>query len=98
MILIVLLPHPALLHGRTQHALSKDEVNHVGEAIAFVVAEDRYVAEDAVARIRVDYELLEPVVGIAASREARTLVHDDVPTERRRQHGDAQAKAQGAIR
>ena len=60
----LLIPHPALTHGRTQYALAKDEVNYVGEAIAFVVADDRYVAEDAVGRIRVDYELLPPVVGI----------------------------------
>ena len=44
----LLIPHPALTHGRTQFALARDEVNHVGEAIAFVVADDRYVAEDAV--------------------------------------------------
>ena len=49
----LLIPHPALTHGRTQYALAKDEVNYVGEAIAFVVADDRYVAEDAVGRIRV---------------------------------------------
>ena len=66
----LLIPHPALVHGRTQFALAPDEVNYVGEAIAFVVAEDRYVAEDAVARIRVSYEYLEPVVGIAAARAA----------------------------
>ena len=44
----LLIPHPTLTHGRTQYALAKDEVNYVGEAIAFVVADDRYVAEDAV--------------------------------------------------
>ena len=75
----LLIPHPTLTHGRTQYALAKDEVNYVGEAIAFVVAVDRYVAEDAVSRIRVDYEFLEPVVGIAAARAASDLVHDDVP-------------------
>jgi aerobic carbon-monoxide dehydrogenase large subunit len=75
----LLIPHPALTQGRTQYALAKDEVNYVGEAIAFVVADDRYVAEDAVGRIRVSYELLEPVVGIEAARAARNLVHDDVP-------------------
>src|SRR6476620_3366959 len=73
------ISHPTLTHGRTQYALAKDEVNYVGEAIAFVVAVDRYVAEDAVARIRVDYEFLKPVVGIAAARAAATAVHDDVP-------------------
>ncbi|MGZ5405835.1 MAG: xanthine dehydrogenase family protein molybdopterin-binding subunit, partial [Nocardioides sp.] len=74
----LLIPHPALTHGRTQYALAKDEVNYVGEAIAFVVAEDRYVAEDAVGRIRVDYDHLPPVVGIAAARAATALVHEDV--------------------
>ena len=67
----LLIPHPALVQGRTQFALAPDEVNYVGEAIAFVVAEDRYVAEDAVGRIRVSYEYLEPVVGIPAARAAR---------------------------
>jgi carbon-monoxide dehydrogenase large subunit len=75
----LLIPHPALTHGRTQYALAKDEVNYVGEAIAFVVAEDRYVAEDALALIRVDYEFLPPVVGIEAARSAAHLVHPDVP-------------------
>jgi carbon-monoxide dehydrogenase large subunit len=75
----LLIPHPALTQGRTQYALARDEVNYVGEAIAFVVAEDRYVAEDALSRIRVDYEFLPPVVGIEAARTARHAVHDDVP-------------------
>ena len=75
----LLIPHPALTHGRTQYALAKDEVNYVGEAIAFVVAVDRYVAEDAVSRIRVEYEQLPPVVGIAAARAATHAVHPDVP-------------------
>ena len=63
--------------------------------IAFVVADDRYVAEDAVDRIRVTYEFLEPVVGIANARAAERLVHDDVPGNigaRMEQHvGDAPA-------
>ena len=44
-----------------------------------MVAEDRYIAEDAVGRIRVQYEILPPVVGIDAARAATALVHDDVP-------------------
>jgi carbon-monoxide dehydrogenase large subunit len=75
----LLIPHDALTHGRTQYALAKDEVNHVGEAIAMVVADNRYLAEDAVARIRVDYDFLPPVVGLPAARAAQHLVHDDVP-------------------
>src|SRR5699024_5676813 len=75
----LLIPHPSLTHGRTQYALAKDEVNDVGEAIAFVLAADRYVAEDAVSRIKVDYEFLPPVVGIGNARRAEHLVHADVP-------------------
>ncbi len=91
----LLIPHPALTHGRTQFALARDEVNHVGEAIAFVVAEDRYLAEDALARIRVDYDLLPAVVGIDAARKATALVHDDVPgnvaARMEQENGDARA-------
>ncbi len=75
----LLIPHPALTHGRTQYALAKDEVNYVGEAVAFVVAVDRYVAEDAVDRIRVQYEPLPAVVGVDNARRADRLVHEDVP-------------------
>jgi aerobic carbon-monoxide dehydrogenase large subunit len=75
----LLIPHPDLTQGRTQYALAKEEVNHVGEAIALVVAEDRYLAEDALAAIVVDYELLPAVVGVEAARRADHLVHDDVP-------------------
>jgi len=91
----LLIPHPTLTHGRTQYALAREEVNYVGEAIAFVVAVDRYVAEDAVARIRVDYDHLPPVVGIAAARAAERTVHDDVPdnvgARMEQENGDARA-------
>ncbi len=91
----LLIPHPALTHGRTQYALARDEVNYVGEAIAFVVADDRYVAEDAVGRIKVAYEILHPVVGIDASRTATSLVHGDVPgnvgARLEQENGDARA-------
>ena len=91
----LLIPHPALTHGRTQYALAKDEVNYVGEAIAFVVAADRYLAEDAVDRIRVSYDVLPPVVGLAAARAADRLVHEDVPgnigARLEQENGDARA-------
>ena len=98
----LLIPHPALTHGRTQHALARDEVNYVGEAIAFVVAEDRYVAEDAVDLIRVSYEVLPPVVGIDAARAATCAVHDDVPdnvgARMEQRNGDAPAAIAAAPR
>ena len=45
-----------------QHAVAVDKVRYPGEAVASVAATDRYVAEDACALIRVEYELLPPVV------------------------------------
>ena len=75
----LLIPHPALTHSRTQYPLARDEVNYVGEAVAMVVAENRYLAEDAAERIVVRYEALPPVVGITAARAAEHLVHPDVP-------------------
>jgi len=75
----LLIPHPTLTHGRTAYALAKEEVNHVGEPVVLVVARDRYLAEDVCQRIRVDYELLPPVVGIENARAATHLVHEDVP-------------------
>lgn len=43
------------------YCLAVDRVRHVGEAVAVVVAEDRYAAADAVEEIEVEYEPL-PVV------------------------------------
>ncbi|MDT4965168.1 MAG: aerobic carbon-monoxide dehydrogenase large subunit [Pseudonocardiales bacterium] len=75
----LLIPHPSLTHGRTQYALARDVVNHVGEPIVMVVARDRYLAEDAAERIIVSYRPLPAVVGIDAARAAEHLVHPDVP-------------------
>lgn len=75
----LLIPHPDLTHPRTGYALARDAVNHVGEAIAMVVATDRYVAEDAAALVKVDYEVLKPVVGLRKAAAAEELVYDDVP-------------------
>jgi aerobic carbon-monoxide dehydrogenase large subunit len=50
---IVLPNHPPM---------AVDEVRYVGEAVAVVVARDRYAAADAVEAIEVDYEPLPPVL------------------------------------
>src|SRR5262245_45708832 len=50
----LLIPHPALTHARTQRPLATDEVRYVGEPVAFVVADSRYLAEDAAALIDVE--------------------------------------------
>jgi carbon-monoxide dehydrogenase large subunit len=57
--------------------LAEAELRFVGDPIALVVAEDRYVAEDACDLVVVDYEALPPVVDYVAACEADVLVHED---------------------
>jgi carbon-monoxide dehydrogenase large subunit len=75
----ILIPHPNLTHGRTQRCLASDVVRYVGEAIAFVVAENRYIAEDAAELVEVEYEPLPVVITPEVAARAEHLVHDDVP-------------------
>jgi aerobic carbon-monoxide dehydrogenase large subunit len=76
----MVVPHEALTHPKTQYPLAKDKVNYVGEAIAFVVATDRYVAEDACDLIQVEFEALPAVTDLTQATSAGSpLVHDDVP-------------------
>ena len=46
----------------SHHALPTDKVRHVGDPVVVVVAETRYIAEDAAALVEVDWEPLPPVV------------------------------------
>jgi carbon-monoxide dehydrogenase large subunit len=76
----LLVPHHALTQPRTQLPLARDEVRYVGEAVAFVVADNRYIAEDALDLIDVEYEPLPVVHSLeVASAEDGPLVHEDVP-------------------
>jgi aerobic carbon-monoxide dehydrogenase large subunit len=75
----LLIPHPNLTHGRTQRCLASEVVRYAGEAVAFVVAESRYVAEDAAELVQVEYEPLPVVITPEAAERAEHLVHDDVP-------------------
>src|SRR5690242_3282525 len=75
----LLIPHPNLTHGRTQRCLASKVVRYAGEAVAFVVAESRYVAEDAAELVQVEYEPLPVVITPEAAARAEHLVHDDVP-------------------
>lgn len=76
-----LIPHHALVHHKTQYALAPEKVRHVGEPVAFVVAETRYVAEDALELIEVEYDPLPPVVDLEqAVQPGAPLVHEDMGT------------------
>ncbi|MEA2627812.1 MAG: aerobic carbon-monoxide dehydrogenase large subunit [Chloroflexota bacterium] len=75
----ILIPHPNLTHGRTQRCLASEVVRYSGEAVAFVVAESRGIAEDAAELVQVEYEPLPVVITPEVSAAAQRLVHDDVP-------------------
>lgn len=76
----LLVPHEVLEQPRTQYVLARDRVNYVGEAVALVVARDRYIAEDALDLIEVEYDPLPAVTDVeAAVVPDAPLVHDDVP-------------------
>ncbi|MDQ6722158.1 MAG: aerobic carbon-monoxide dehydrogenase large subunit [Candidatus Dormibacteraeota bacterium] len=75
----ILIPHPNLTHGRTQRCLASEVVRYSGEAVAFVVAENRYIAEDAADLVQVEYEPLPVVITPEVAAAATHLVHDDVP-------------------
>jgi carbon-monoxide dehydrogenase large subunit len=50
------------LSNDVQAVLATDKVRFQGQEVAFVVAEDRYTARDALELIDVEYDILEPVV------------------------------------
>jgi carbon-monoxide dehydrogenase large subunit len=64
----LLVPPPPIpnlvFHACTQVPLAKDKVRHVGEPIAMIVAESRYIAEDAIRDVAVDIEPLDAVVDL----------------------------------
>jgi carbon-monoxide dehydrogenase large subunit len=73
------LSHPSL-KAKMYQALVQDTVRHVGEPVAVVAAADRYLAEDALAGIVVDYEPLPVVANLEqAMAPGAPLVYDDAP-------------------
>ncbi|GAA2118877.1 xanthine dehydrogenase family protein molybdopterin-binding subunit [Actinomadura napierensis] len=59
--------------------LAGGEVEFVGDPVAMVVADDRYVAEDVAELVLVEYEPLPPVADYTAARESGELIHDGYP-------------------
>jgi carbon-monoxide dehydrogenase large subunit len=61
-----------------QYAMAKDKVRFAGEIVAVVVADSRYLAEDGVDLIGVDYEPLPAVVEAeAATRPDAAVLHEE---------------------
>ena len=64
----------------TYYPMAIDRVRYVGEPVAVVVADSRYVAEDALDVIAVDYEPLPVVLDVeAAGQGSSVALHENVP-------------------
>ena len=79
----LVIPPPTIedveFYTRTQVPLVKDKVRHAGEPLAIVIAESRYIAEDALDDIVVDLEPLDVVTDIERALDPDSpLVHDDL--------------------
>ena len=75
-------PVPGLVFNEaTQVPLVRTKVRHCGEPLAMVVAESRYLAEDALADITVELEALPAVTDLEAALDAAApLIHDELGT------------------
>ncbi|WP_024888965.1 xanthine dehydrogenase family protein molybdopterin-binding subunit [Luteimonas huabeiensis] len=73
-----------------------DRVRYVGEPVAVVVARDRYLAEDALELIEIEYEALPAVVDPqAAAADGAPVLHEglggNIASERSFRYGDPEA-------
>jgi carbon-monoxide dehydrogenase large subunit len=58
--------------------LADEKVRFVGEPVALIVAETRYLAEDALELVDAEYEVLEPVLdAVAGAAPDSTLLYED---------------------
>ena len=71
-------PMPTRIPGYEEWPLAVDRTHFVGEPVAAVVAPSRYVAEDLVDQISVEYEDLDSVTDPHEAREDEVIVHEDV--------------------
>jgi carbon-monoxide dehydrogenase large subunit len=73
------IPHRVL--NPRQPLLAVDKVRHVGEAIAVIVADSRFIADDAAELVRMEFDPLPPVVDPDAALAADApLLHEQLGT------------------
>jgi carbon-monoxide dehydrogenase large subunit len=76
------------LAGDKQMVLADGKVLFQGQEVAFVVAEDRYAAADAVELIQVDYEELPVIVDpFEALKPGATVLREDIADQKEGAHG-----------
>ena len=68
-------------HATELYPLARDKVRYVGEPVVAILAENRYLAEDALVRIDIAYEPLETVIDpeMAVGEDA-PLLHEEAGT------------------
>jgi len=72
------MPSKAYKQLRDRPILASEEVCHVGEPVAVVIADDRYIAEDAAALVEVEYDILPASADAeAAARPGSPVAHSD---------------------
>lgn len=64
--------------GRLRPLLADGVVKHAGEAVAMVVAENRYLAQDAADAVEVDYEPMKAIVDIKEAASDKAMVHEEL--------------------
>ena len=63
-----------------QYPLARDRVRYVGEPVAVVVAESRYLAEDGLDAMDVTYEPLPAVTDVRQSLQQQVIIHEEPGT------------------
>ena len=71
------------LSGDSQAVLATDKVRFQGQEVAFVIAEDRYCARDALELIEVSYDVLPAIVNARSALDPSTpVIREDTPERR----------------
>lgn len=73
--------------GTLRPLLADGAVHHVGEAVAMVVADNRYVAQDGADLVFVDYAPKDAVVDLKAAHADEIQVHEGTPNTLLTWHG-----------
>ena len=72
-------PAPIIKQSMCPDLLANEEVAHVGQAIAMVVASSRHIAEDACELIEVEYTALKPIIDVLKAAEPDSeLTHSNL--------------------
>ncbi len=62
---------------KDEHAMAVDKVRHVGDLVACVAAENESIALEALRKIKVDYEVLNPIIDMKKSlKDVEEPIHN----------------------